>query len=279
VTRLLLLAAGLAALFTAGPALAETGDLAPAAGPQTGAEVWIGLLTLTILEIVLGVDNVIFIAILAGKLPVEQQQKGRQWGLIISVIPRVLMLLGIGAIISLEKAPLFDLPFVKGGITGKDLVLILGGLFLLWKATKEIHHKLEGTDEHVTAGKAAVVTFGSVMAQMALINVVFSVDSVITAVGMVRQVWVMIAAVLLSIAFMFLFADPVGRFVESHPTVKMLALAFLLLIGANLIIEGLHQHIPKGYTYFAMAFSAGVEMLNLRLRKPRDPVRLHHPVP
>lgn len=241
-------------------------------------QVWIGLLTLTILEIVLGVDNVIFIAILAGKLPLAQQRRGRQVGLLISVVPRVVMLLAIGAILALEKQPLFSLPFVHGGITGKDLVLLGGGLFLLWKATKEIHDKLEGTDEHVTL-KTATVTFGAVMFQMLLINIVFSIDSVITAVGMVRQIWVMVAAVLLSVAFMFVFAEPVGRFVEEHPTVKMLALSFLILIGANLIVEALHFHIPKGYTYFAMAFSAGVEMLNLRLRTSREPVRLHHPVP
>jgi predicted tellurium resistance membrane protein TerC len=279
--RILLLAAGAAVFFFGAPVLAETGPL-PTSGtprPATGAELWIGLLTLTILEIVLGVDNVIFIAILAGKLPREQQRKGRQLGLVISAIPRVLMLIGIGAIIALEKTPLFNLPFVQQGVTGKDLVLILGGLFLLWKSTKEIHHKLEGTDEHVTAGKAVAVTFGSVMAQMLLINVVFSIDSVITAVGMVRDVWVMIVAVVLSIGFMFLFAEPVGNFVESHPTVKILALSFLILIGATLIIEGLHQHIPKGYVYFAMAFSAGVEMINLRVRKKGEPVRLHHPVP
>jgi predicted tellurium resistance membrane protein TerC len=250
-------------------------------------QIWIGLLTLTILEIVLGVDNVIFIAILAGKLPPDQQRKGRQVGLIISVIPRVLMLIGIGAILALEKNALFTLPFLQDhethgpvAITGKDLVLLLGGLFLIWKATKEIHEKLEGEDPHVgSAVGAAGATFASVMGQMLLINVVFSIDSVITAVGMVTQVWVMIAAVVLSVAFMFLFAEPVGRFVEKHPTVKMLALSFLILIGASLIVEAVHVHIPKGYTYFAMAFSAAVEMLNLRLRKKGEPVHLHQPVP
>ncbi|MFN3650657.1 MAG: TerC family protein [Armatimonadota bacterium] len=241
-------------------------------------QAWIGLLSLTLLEIVLGVDNVIFIAIIAGKLPPGEQRRGRQMGLVLSLIPRVVMLLGIGIIIGLEKTELFHIPFMEKGISAKDLVLLLGGLFLLAKATKEIHHKLEGHNEHVGQMTGAAVTFAGVMSQMLLINVVFSIDSVITAIGMVSQVAVMIAAVLLSVGFMLLFAEPVGNFVERHPTVKMLALAFLILIGANLVAEGLHQHIPKGYTYFAMAFSTIVEMLNLKLRKGK-PVELHHPVP
>jgi predicted tellurium resistance membrane protein TerC len=200
-------------------------------------------------------------------------------GLILSLIPRILMLLGIGWVISLDKTPLIKhVPFLEHPITGKDLVLLVGGLFLLYKATKEIHHKLEGADEHVGGAKGGNA-FNAVMGQMLIINVVFSIDSVITAIGMVKQVPVMIAAVILSVGCMMLFADTIGKFVQSHPTVNMLALSFLILIGFSLVADGLQQHISKGYVYFAMAFSTIVELLNLRVRGKREPVQLHGPVP
>lgn len=231
---------------------------------------WTGLITLTLLEIVLGVDNIVFITILSGKLPDAEQNKAQRTGLLLAIIPRVLLLLVIGFIVRMTT-PLFTVPELPGipshGISMKDLVLILGGLFLIRSSVKEIHHKLEGEDNEKVEVKGAAVTFGGIMLQILALNIVFSMDSVITAIGMAKAIEVMIAAVLLSTVFMLGFAGPVGAFVQKHPTVKMLALSFLLLIGTNLIADGFGVHIPKGYTYFAMAFAVMVEMLNLRLRK------------
>ncbi len=243
---------------------------------------WIALLTLTLLEIVLGIDNVIFISILSSKLPVEQRAKARQLGLTLALITRVLLLLSISWIARLTT-PLFELPLAalgvgeeQRGISGRDIILILGGLFLLAKSVHEIHHKLEGHNDPAQAGVAA--SFTAVIAQILVLDIVFSLDSVITAIGMADNVTVMILAVMIAIGFMLAFAGPISNFVEKHPTVKMLALSFLLLIGMTLVAEGFEQHIPKGYIYFAMAFAVMVEMLNLRLRKPSDtPVKLHEP--
>ena len=236
---------------------------------------WIGLLTLTALEIVLGVDNVIFISILAGKLPLEQQHRARQLGLGLALITRILLLLSISWMANLTE-PLFS---VRGfDLSGRDLILIVGGLFLVGKATFEIHERLEGHDAEKDI--AVKPSFTAVIIQIMLLDVVFSLDSVITAVGMVNQVPVMIAAVVIAIVIMLVLAGPISHFVDRHPTVKMLALAFLVLIGVNLLAEGFGQHIPKGYIYFAMAFSVLVEMLNLaasRRRKPEPPVKLRQP--
>jgi predicted tellurium resistance membrane protein TerC len=232
---------------------------------------WIGLLTLTILEIVLGVDNIVFISILTGKLPEAERKRAWNAGLMLALVTRVVMLLGLSLLLVLER-PLFGL--MGRDVSGRDLVLLAGGLFLIWKAVKEIHGKLEG-DEHGLVAKAA--TFGAVVSQLAVLNLVFSIDSVLTAIGMTKIVAVMVAAVVLSTVAMLAFARQVGDFVEKHPTVKMLGLAFLILIGFNLVAEGTHVHIPKGYTYFAMAFAIGVEMLNLRVRAKSAPVRLHEP--
>ena len=238
----------------------------------TDPEIWIAFVTLVTLELVLGVDNVIFISILAGKLPADQQKRARQTGLALAVISRILLLFSLSWIIGLT-APLFTVrDFV---ISGRDIVLFSGGLFLLAKATIEIHQKLEGVEGHASA--RVKPSFASVMVQVLLLDVVFSLDSVITAVGMVDELAVMVAAVLVAAGTMIAVAGPVGDFVERHPTIKMLALSFLLLIGFTLVIESLHQHIPKGYIYFAMGFSVFVEMLNLRLRKDRSPVELHKP--
>jgi predicted tellurium resistance membrane protein TerC len=238
----------------------------------TQPETWIAFLTLVALELVLGVDNVIFISILASKLPQEQQQSARRTGIALAVITRVLLLLSLSWIIGLTE-PLFTL--VGFEISGRDLVLIAGGLFLLWKSVHEIHQKLEGEEGHATA--RVVASFWSVIVQIMLLDIVFSLDSVITAVGMVDQIWIMIAAVIIAAVVMVFSATPLSNFVERHPTVKMLALSFLLLIGFTLIVEGLHQHIPKGYIYFAMGFSVLVEMLNLRIRGKGEPVTLHEP--
>ena len=236
---------------------------------------WIALLTLVALELVLGVDNVIFISILAGKLPHEDQQRARTTGIMLAVITRVLLLLSLSWVISLEEA-LFTLPYFNIGISGRDLILLAGGLFLLWKSTHEIHDKLEGKEGHASARVAA--TFASVIIQIMLLDIVFSLDSVITAVGMVDELAIMIIAVIVAAGVMVFTAAPIGEFVEQHPTIKILALSFLLLIGFTLIVEGLHQHIPKGYVYFAMGFSVFVEMLNLRLRdKHVKPVNLREP--
>ena len=234
-------------------------------------QIWIAFLTLVALELVLGVDNVIFISILAGKLPAHEQQKARRTGLTLAVITRILLLFSLSWIIGLT-APLFTV--FKYEISGRDIILILGGLFLLGKSTHEIHQKLEGAEGHASA--RVEPSFVSVLVQILLLDVVFSLDSVITAVGMVDQIWIMIAAVIISAGVMILSAATISNFVDRHPTIKMLALSFLLLIGFTLIVEGLHQHIPKGYIYFAMGFSVFVEMLNLRLRKSHAaPVKLH----
>lgn len=236
---------------------------------------WIALLTLVALELVLGVDNVIFISILAGKLPHEDQQRARTTGIMMAVITRVLLLLSLSWVISLEEA-LFTLPYFNIGISGRDLILLMGGLFLLWKSTHEIHDKLEGKEGHASAKVAA--TFASVIFQIMLLDIVFSLDSVITAVGMVDEIAIMIIAVVLAAGVMVFTAGPIGEFVEKHPTIKILALSFLLLIGFTLIVEGFHQHIPKGYVYFAMGFSVFVEMINLRVRdKQVKPVNLREP--
>ncbi|MGH7794706.1 MAG: TerC family protein [Candidatus Binatia bacterium] len=233
-------------------------------------QAWIAFVTLVALEIVLGVDNIIFISILAGKLPPAQQNRARYVGLTAAIVMRGILLFSLSWVIALT-APLFTV--LGQEISGRDLILILGGLFLLAKATFEIHENLEGERGHASSRVKA--TFTSVVVQIFLLDAVFSLDSVITAIGMVEQIEIMIAAVIVSIAFMMVFAGPVGGFVQRHPTVKMLALSFLLLIGLTLIVEGFDVHIPKGYIYFAMGFSVFVEMLNLRLRRKSDPIRLH----
>ena len=238
-------------------------------------EAWVALVTLIVLELVLGVDNVIFISILAGKLPVEDRDRARMTGIAMAVITRILLLLSLSWIISLEE-PFFTLPFVNIGISGHDLILLAGGLFLLWKSVHEIHEKLEGVEGQ--ASSKVYASFWGVIVQIMLLDIVFSLDSVITAVGMANELMIMIIAVIAAAGVMIFASGPIGNFVERHPTIKMLALSFLLLIGFTLIVEGLHQHIPKGYIYFAMGFSIMVEMLNLRLRaKPAHPVNLREP--
>jgi predicted tellurium resistance membrane protein TerC len=233
-------------------------------------QVWIAFVTLFALEIVLGIDNIIFISILADKLPVEQQARARYVGLGLALGIRVLLLFSLSWVIGLT-APLFTV--LNQEISGRDLILLLGGLFLLGKATFEIHDNLEGEEGHASARVKA--SFISVIIQIILLDAVFSLDSVITAIGMVDQIGIMIAAVVVAIIFMMLFASTVSAFVHRHPTIKMLALSFLLLIGLTLIVEGFDVHIPKGYIYFAMGFSVFVEMLNLRLRRKSSPVPLH----
>jgi predicted tellurium resistance membrane protein TerC len=236
-------------------------------------QAWLGFLTLTVLEIVLGIDNIIFISILCGKLPPDQQAKARRIGLILAMVMRILLLLSLSWVIGMTK-PLFSLPVLNHELSGRDLVLIVGGLFLLAKSTMEIHEKLEGEEGHASARVGP--SFASVLVQIALLDVVFSLDSVITAVGMVSHLPVMIASVVVAVGFMMVFAGAVGDFVHRHPTIKMLALSFLLLIGVMLVADGLRQHIPKGYVYFAMAFSVFVEMLNIRMKKKSArPVELH----
>ena len=227
-------------------------------------QAWIALLTLTALELVLGIDNIVFISILVDKLPKDQQEKARRIGLFMAMFMRIGLLLVLSWIIGLV-APLFTV--LGNEISGRDLILIGGGLFLIWKSTGEIHQSMEGEAEHAAAPVAA--TFGAVIVQIMIVDMVFSLDSIITAVGMVDEVAVMIAAVVLSVGLMMVFAGAIGRFVSTHPTIKMLALAFLVVVGVVLIAEGFGQHVPKGYIYFAMAFSLGVEMLNIRMRRPR----------
>jgi predicted tellurium resistance membrane protein TerC len=237
-------------------------------------EAWVALITLVVLELVLGVDNVIFISILAETLPVSQRDRARVTGISLAVLTRILLLLSISWIISLEE-PLFFLPWFGEdlGISGHDLILLAGGLFLLWKSVHEIHEKLEGVEGHASAKVHAA--FWSVIIQIMLLDIVFSLDSVITAVGMANELMIMIIAVILAAVVMIFASGAIAKFVEAHPTIKMLALSFLLLIGFTLIVEGLHQHIPKGYIYFAMGFSVFVEMLNLRLQaRAEKPVAL-----
>ncbi|MDH3493090.1 MAG: TerC family protein [Acidobacteriota bacterium] len=235
-------------------------------------QIWIAFLTLTVLELVLGIDNIIFISILSGKLPSEQQPRARFVGLSLALVMRVILLFSLTWVMGLVE-PIFTL--FGRDVSGRDLILLVGGLFLIGKSTHEIHGSLEG--EEGAAGKKVYAGFASVIIQITLLDIVFSLDSVITAVGMVDNIWIMIAAVVIAIVAMMFFAAPIGAFVERHPTVKMLALAFLLLIGFTLVAEGFHQKIPKGYIYFAMAFSVLVEVLNMRLRKRGKPVELHDP--
>lgn len=233
----------------------------------TEPQAWLGLLTLTVLEIVLGVDNIIFISILSGRLPKEQQPKARRIGLMGAFVSRLLLLFSIAWIVRLT-APLFEV--VGFEFSGRDLILLGGGLFLIGKATYEIHHKLEGEEEpKATRSGKNGATMTGVIAQIMVVDIVFSLDSVITAVGMVDYISIMVIANVIALAIMLLAIDPISAFVDRHPTVTMLALAFLVLIGTNLVAEAFHQHIPKGYTYFAMAFSVGVEMLNIRMRRRR----------
>jgi predicted tellurium resistance membrane protein TerC len=236
--------------------------------PQT----WMALATLTALEIVLGIDNIIFISILSGKLPQEQQEKARLLGLGLAMFTRIALLFSLTWLMGLTS-PLFS---VSGrGISGRDLILICGGLFLLWKSTMEIHEKLEGEEGHATVRAGA--TFGAVIVQILLLDIVFSLDSIITALGMANQLIVMVTAVIIAVGFMMLFSGKISAFVEKHPTIKMLALSFLILIGVALIGDGFGMHIPKGYIYFSMAFSVGVEILNMKLRRSSAPVKLHNP--
>ncbi len=248
------------------------------------ADTWIALLTLTFLEIILGIDNIIFISITAGKLPKHQVKKATRLGLLLALFFRILLLLGVSYLISLKEAFfIVDLPWFKAGITGQSIILILGGIFLLYKSTSEIHHKVEGIAEASKPKKPKVAaTFGMVILQIVMIDIVFSFDSVLTAVGMTNGIpgalTIMIIAVVISMVIMMIFATPVGEFVNKHPTIQMLALSFLILIGFMLITEGAHLSnvelfdkpvgaIPKGYLYFAIAFSLGVEALNMKVRK------------
>lgn len=238
------------------------------------AENLIALLTLTALEIVLGIDNIVFISILSSRLPDQQEPAARRTGLAAALITRVLLLFSLSWLIGLDK-PLFHVLTFE--VTGHDLILGAGGLFLIYKATREIHDRLEG--EEVGKQGSAVPSFAGVIVQIALMDIIFSLDSVITAVGMANVIWVMILAVVIAIGIMMLFADPIAGFVEKHPTVKMLALSFLLMIGFSLVVESFHVEIPKGYIYFAMGFSVLVEVLNLAAARRRvKPVELHGPI-
>jgi predicted tellurium resistance membrane protein TerC len=241
----------------------------------TDPQIWISLVTLTALEIVLGIDNIIFISILAGKLPANQQAKARQTGLMLALITRILLLCSLAWMVKLTAPFLTLLGFA---LSGRDLILLGGGLFLIWKSTREIHEKLEGIEEHAGPGKVTP-KFGAIIVQILLLDIVFSLDSVITAVGMANQLGVMIAAVVIALGVMLRYAGVVSDFVHHHPTLKMLALSFLLLIGVTLVAEGTHQHVNKGYIYFAMAFSFAVELLNLKLRKKSAPLALHETKP
>jgi predicted tellurium resistance membrane protein TerC len=236
----------------------------------TDPNAWIALSTLTLLEIVLGIDNIVFISILASRLPEEEQGRARTAGLALAMLGRIFLLLSLTWVMGLTEN-LFTV--MDRDISGRDLILILGGLFLIYKSTSEIHHKLEGADGD-DAPKTGTATFRKVLIQILILDVVFSLDSVITAVGMAQDIGVMIIAVILAVAVMMLTAGRISTFIEKHPTLKMLALSFLLLIGVNLVAEGLGQHIPKGYIYFAMAFSVFVEALNLRVRTKKKPVSL-----
>ncbi len=244
----------------------------------TNPDVWISLATLTALEVVLGIDNLIFISILSGKLPAAQQNRARKLGLALALITRIMLLASLAWVVKMDK-PFLERTLalagheVKLAVSGKDLVLIVGGLFLLWKSVREIHHKLEGEDGEKSA--AVAPTFASVIIQILLLDIVFSLDSVITAVGMVKMLGVMIAAVILAMIVMLVFVNQISGFVDRHPTVKMLALSFLILIGTMLVAEGFHQHVNKGYIYFAMVFAVAVEFLNIRSRRKSEAVKLH----
>jgi predicted tellurium resistance membrane protein TerC len=235
-------------------------------------ENWLALFTLTVLEIVLGIDNIIFIALLVGKLPAAQQPKARRLGLFLAMFIRIGLLASLAWMVKLTS-PLFSV--LGQDLSGRDLILLVGGLFLIYKSTREIHERLEG--EEGTADARAAATFASVIVQILLLDIIFSLDSVITAVGMANHLPIMIAAVVIAVGVMMFAAAPIGDFVSRHPTIKMLALSFLLLIGFSLIAEALDRHIPKGYIYFAMAFSVFVEMLNIRMHKKSPPVKLRTP--
>jgi predicted tellurium resistance membrane protein TerC len=237
----------------------------------TDPQAWIALVTLAVLEIVLGVDNIIFISILVGRLPEHQRQRARVLGLGFAMLSRIGLLFSLAWVMTLTD-PLFTIPLMGKEVSGRDLILIGGGLFLLWKSVHEIHGSLEGGEEHGT--NAVRAGFTAIIAQIAIIDIVFSLDSVITAVGMVDQVTIMVFAIIAAVGVMMFAAKPIGDFVDTHPTVKMLALSFLILIGVALVAEGGGYHIPKGYIYFAMAFSVGVEMLNLRVRSRRQAIKL-----
>jgi len=238
-------------------------------------QAWISLLTLTALEIVLGIDNIVFITILAGKLPQEQREKAKVIGLGLAMVSRILLLLSLTWIMRLS-APLFAV--FGNEISGRDLILIVGGLFLIGKSTFEIHEKLEGEPEHAQSGRAAA-SFAGILVQIMLLDIVFSLDSVITAVGLAQWLSIMVLAVIIAVVIMMFAVGKVSRFVDSHPTIKMLALSFLLLIGTTLVAEGVEVHFPKGYIYFAMAFSIFVETLNLRMRTNSEPVELRKNYP
>ena len=240
------------------------------------ADTWVSLLTLTFMEIVLGIDNIIFISIVASRLPAEQQGRARTIGLMLALVFRILLLLSISWIVGL-KDPLFTINLPWGvndfGVTGRDLILLAGGLFLIAKSTTEIHHKLEGEIEEPGVAKV-YQSLSKVITQIVLVDIVFSFDSILTAVGLVDHVIIMIIAVVISMGIMLAFSKYIADFVNDHPTIKMLALSFLIMIGFMLVLESLHQHVPKGYIYFAMFFSLLVEMLNMRLRKKTEPVHL-----
>lgn len=231
----------------------------------------VSLLTLIALEVVLGIDNIIFISILAGKLPPEQQKKARLWGIGLAMVMRLALLAAISYIMKLDKElfKIFD-----NSISGKDLILILGGLFLLYKSSKEIYHKMEGENED-SEKKIKVATFGAVLAQILLLDLVFSVDSIITAVGLVNEAWVMYVAVVVTVIIMLIAAAPISNFVNKHPAFKVLALSFLLLIGFTLLIEGFDVHVPKGYVYFAMGFAFLVDVIQMKVNKKSNPVKLN----
>ncbi len=244
----------------------------------------LALVTLTAMEIVLGIDNIVFLSIVSGRLPEDQRPKARKIGLALALLMRIALLLGISWVMGLTK-PLFTVPLNEWfgigeephGITGKHLVLLTGGLFLIWKATKEIHHRLEDADGDKPEGaRRAATSFAGAIVQIVIMDLIFSLDSVITAVGMAKEIWVMVTAVIIAVGVMFIFAGRISNFVEKHPTVKMLALSFLLLIGIMLVADGMGQHIPKGYIYFAMAFSLVVEMLNLWARARGAKARAGH---
>jgi len=237
---------------------------------------WLALATLTALEIVLGVDNIIFISILCGRLPEHQRARARTLGLMFAMLTRIGLLFTLSWMMTLIE-PLFTV--FAHEISGRDIILIGGGLFLLWKSVHEIHNALEGAEEAPGVAIAATATFGAVILQIAIIDIVFSLDSVITAVGMVDELSIMVIAIVIAVGVMLFAAGPIGNFVDTHPTIKVLALSFLILVGVALIGEGWDLHIPKGYIYFAMAFSVAVEMINLRMRAKRKPVELHKQLP
>jgi len=237
---------------------------------------WIALATLTALEIVLGIDNIIFISILVSRVEESRRNLARRLGLGLAMLTRIGLLLSLAWIMRLTE-PLIT--FFDQAISGRDVILIVGGLFLLWKSVHEIHGSLEGEEEHHSTGSTVRSSFASVLVQIAIIDIVFSLDSVITAVGLVDQVGVMITAIMLSVAMMMFAAKPIGEFVDANPTIKMLALSFLVVVGVVLLAEGFDHHVPKGYVYFAMAFSVAVEMINIRLRRKHAAVKLHRDLP